>query len=293
MATDDQPDGEVSESQPSSSHVQPNSAEKGEVPARSATQPVRVAPLRRRSKAKPTKATAAKPVVAVPDSDEADKDSFADVADPETTETTSDDEKAEKSETTPKPETQSKPKAQDRPKAQDKPNKAGFVTVDRVDSRTALFGLGAAVLTVLLLAASIFFGVGAYRAQQREDLRAEYDAFAQQVTVNLTSLNKTNVDDIRKTLLDKTSGTAYENLSMVTQQIITQIEQHGIETQGRVLSSAVIEAEPDYGKVLMVLGWTQRIGNESSDVESQVFRWRVEMRRINGALKLTKFDWVY
>ncbi len=290
MATDDQPDGEVSASQPSSSDAQPDSPDRGEVPARSTTQPVRVAPLRRRPKAKPTKAAAAKPAVAEPDSDEADKDAFEDVADPGTTETTSDDEKAEKAEES---KTTQRSETRDKPKAQDKPSKAGFVTVDRVDSRTALLGLGATALAVLLLAASIFFGVGAYRAQQREDLRAEYDAFAQQVTVNLTSLNKTNVDDIRKTLLDKTSGTAYENLSMVTQQIITQIEQHGIETQGRVLSSAVIDAEPDYGKVLMVLGWTQRIGNESNDVESQVFRWRVEMRRINGALKLTKFDWVY
>ncbi len=173
------------------------------------------------------------------------------------------------------------------------PKSAGFVTVDRTDPRTTLAWFGVVAVVIALVVASVLLFVGAYRLQQRNDLRAEYDAFAQQVTVNLTSLNKTNVDDIRKTLLDKTSGTAYENLEAVTQQIISQIEQHGIQTQGRVLSSAVTQAKPDYGQVLMVLGWTQRIGNESGDVESQVFRWRVEMRRINGVLKPTKFDWVY
>ncbi|GAB09716.1 hypothetical protein GOARA_045_00700 [Gordonia araii NBRC 100433] len=170
---------------------------------------------------------------------------------------------------------------------------SSFVTVDRTDPATAAIGIGVGLLVVALVVASVLLAIGGYRAQQREDLRAEYDSFAQQVTVNLTSLNKSNVDGIRKTLLEKTSGTAAENLQMVTQQIITQIEQHGIQTQGQVLSSAVTKAEPDFGQVLMVLGWSQREGNAASEVESQVFRWRVEMRRINDQLKLTKFDWVY
>ncbi|GED99048.1 hypothetical protein nbrc107697_30870 [Gordonia crocea] len=230
-------------------------------PTRRAAQPVRVAPLRRRAKTRFAPSG----------------DSTGDSAVGSSEDSADGSQKPERDDTGAK-----------RPE-----NRSDFVTVDRVDPRTTLMWLAATLLAVVLIAASALFAVAGARVERRNDLRAEYQAFAEQVTVNLTSLNKTNVDDIRKTLLDKTSGTAYENLQMVTQQIITQIEQHGIQTQGRVLSSAVTLAEPDHGTVLMVLGWTQRIGNNANDVESQVFRWRVEMRRINGVLKLTKFDWVY
>ncbi len=253
MATDDEPVDSVIESD-STAAESTESTESPESTEAAPARPVRAAPLRRRAKASPAKAASSKAGTA--------KTGTAKAAPAKTAPARS-------------------------------PSRAAFVTVDRSDSRTVLLGLGAAIAAVVLVVASVLLAVGGYRLQQRTDLRAEYDAFAQQVTVNLTSLNKSNVDDIRKTLLDKTSGTAYENLQTVTQQIITQIEQYGIQTQGRVLSSAVTEADPDYGKVLMVLGWTQRIGNKQADVESQVFRWRVEMRRINGVLKLTKFDWVY
>ncbi|WP_290706275.1 MULTISPECIES: hypothetical protein [Gordonia] len=258
MATDDEPDDSVSEPASTSQDEQHRPTVDDGAEARRAKKsaaPVRVAPLRRRPKVKPRSDQASPTAETGPPlaADEATAD-----------------------------------------EATAKPAKAAsFVTVDRADPRTTLKWLATTAVAVVLVVASVLLAVGAHRLQQRQDLRAEYDSFAQQVTVNLTSLNKSNVDDIRKTLLDKTSGTAYENLEMVTQQIISQIEQFGIQTQGRVLSSAVTLADPDYGKVLMVLGWTQRIGNGAGDIESQVFRWRVEIRRINGALKLTKFDWVY
>ncbi|MFT4201224.1 hypothetical protein [Gordonia sp. (in: high G+C Gram-positive bacteria)] len=251
---------------------QPEKAEEKAAPkrARSSAQPVRVAPLKRRPKAR----TKARPEA------EADAESpVADVAEA----ASADDAKAAAKDV----------KAKDSD-AKSKPVESSpFVTVDRVDPRTAMLGVGALLLALVLIVASTLLGVGAYRIKQRNDLRAEYDAFAQQVTVNLTSLNKTNVDEIRKTLVDKTSGTAYETLNTVTQQITTMVEQYDVQTNGEVLSRAVTQADPDYGRVLMVLGWTQRLSNKKADVERQVFRWRVDMRRINGELKLTKFDWVY
>ncbi|MFT3901100.1 MAG: hypothetical protein QM728_12775 [Gordonia sp. (in: high G+C Gram-positive bacteria)] len=239
---------------------------------RPAAQPVRVAPIKRRPRGGRVAAERSEPVVSTPSKATAPAEAAV----------SSDRDSAVSSPRKSKPETA---------KASSKTE--SFVTVDRVDPRVAALGFAAAAVATLLLVASVLFGYFGYRLHERNDLRHQYDDFAQQVTVNLTSLNKTNVDTIRKTLLDKTSGTAYENLNLVTQQIIGMIEQHDIQTQGQVLSRAVTRAEPDYGQVLMVLGWTQRLSNKKEDVERQVFRWKVDMRRINGDLKVTKLDWVY
>jgi len=268
MATDDQSEGPVN---PAPSSGAPVDAPRAV--------PVRSAPLSRRRKIKPL---AAKAVPEPASTDEEAVDESTAAADESTADVYTVENPAATASWTEREQTREPRPAPSSP----------YRTVDRVDPRSALLGIGAAVLAVVLIAASALLGIGAYRLQRLNDLRAEYDAFAQQVTVNLTSLNAGNVDNIRKTLLDKTSGTAQQNLELVTQQIITQIEQYGIQTNGEVMSRAVTVADPDYGQVLMVLGWTQRLSNKKDDVERQVFRWKVDMRRINGELKLTKFDWV-
>ena len=52
------------------------------------------------------------------------------------------------------------------------------------------------------------------------------------------------------------------------------------------------KAEPDEGSVIMVFGWEQRSLDGKIPTQVQTFRWRVDMTRINGDLKVTNFEWV-
>ena len=58
------------------------------------------------------------------------------------------------------------------------------------------------------------------------------------------------------------------------------------------LTLAALTGTDDEGSVIMVYGWEQRSLDGKAAPEYQTFRWRVDMTRINGELKMTNFEWV-
>jgi Mce-associated membrane protein len=167
-------------------------------------------------------------------------------------------------------------------------------------TRGNLRGLGivlAAVVAIGLISgmvvASTLFIMGTNKIDERNDLRAEYSAFARQMITNLTTLNAENIDGAIKTFQDSTSGQAMEQTSQSMAQTVNMIKSENVSTKGTVISEAVTESDPTTGTVILVSSWEMNQPNvPEQQTVLQTFRWKLEITRINGQLKLTNFEWV-
>ncbi|HEY9311450.1 hypothetical protein [Williamsia sp.] len=167
-------------------------------------------------------------------------------------------------------------------------------------TRGSLRGLGivlAAVVAIGLISgmvvASTLFIMGTNKIDERNDLRAEYSAFARQMITNLTTLNAENIDGAIKTFQDSTSGQAMEQTSQSMAQTVNMIKSENVSTKGTVISEAVTESDPTTGTVILVSSWEMNQPNvPEQQTVLQTFRWKLEITRINGQLKLTNFEWV-
>ncbi len=157
--------------------------------------------------------------------------------------------------------------------------------------RAIAVGLSVVVIIACAIVA-VVAALGIERQNDRDELRAEYSDFASKVIVNLTSFNPKNTDNALKTLEKQTSGRAKTQISDSIQQVTSLVKSTNVETKTTVLSSAVTKATDDEGSVIMVYGWEQRSLDGKAAPEYQTFRWRVDMTRINGELKMTNFEWV-
>ncbi|MGZ8177124.1 hypothetical protein ACXVUM_04270 [Williamsia sp. SKLECPSW1] len=157
-------------------------------------------------------------------------------------------------------------------------------------SRLGLYLAGTlAVLVVAALAAvSVFFAVGTHRIDDRAAQRAEYVAFARQMVVNLTSLSPSTVDATLAEFRKDASGKALEDTQQTLQQTVDLIKSQNVTTKGTILADAVESSDSEQATVLIVSGWTM----DNPQPVVQTFRWKVTVSRIDGALKLTGYEWV-
>ena len=70
------------------------------------------------------------------------------------------------------------------------------------------------------------------------------------------------------------------------------ISEQNLNTKTTILSDAVTKAEQDEGSVMVVYGWQMDPVEKGEEMTVQTFRWRVDITRINGDLKMTNFEWV-
>ncbi|WHU47685.1 hypothetical protein QNM97_01295 [Gordonia sp. L191] len=152
-------------------------------------------------------------------------------------------------------------------------------------------GLAVIVIVGCLVASSVF-AIALGRIDHQRNLRAEYSSFAQLMTVTMTSLNPGNVDAAMKTMADKTSGTAQQRLNESMGQAVSLIRDQKLDVQSTVISDAVTKADDDEGTVIVVYGWQMKPTDPKEQTIVQTFRWRVDITRINGELKMTDFEWV-
>lgn len=166
--------------------------------------------------------------------------------------------------------------------------------------RANLRGLGvvlAAITALGLIAAmavaSTFFVLGTNKIDERNDLRGEYSAFARQMVTNLTTLDPQNIDASIKSFQDDTSGKAMEQVGQSVQQTVNMIKSENVSTKGTVISEAVTASDANSATVIMVFGWEMNQPNVTDQqTVLQTFRWKLEITRINGELKLTNVEWV-
>ena len=153
-------------------------------------------------------------------------------------------------------------------------------------------GAVCALFIVACVVASTFFAVGTSRLDHRNELRASYSGFARQMTIDLTSLNPGNVDKALQTVQDKTSGPAQQRIKQSMAQVTDLIRTQNQTVTSSVITDAVTKATDDEGSVIVVYGWEMKSQDPKQETVIQTFRWRVDITRINGDLKMTNFEWV-
>ncbi len=148
-------------------------------------------------------------------------------------------------------------------------------------------------LITAMAVSSTFFVLGTNKIDDRSDLRAEYSAFARQMVTNLTTLNPQNIDASIKSFQDDTSGKAMEQVGQSVEQTVNMIKSENVSTKGTVISVAVTASDANTATVIMVFGWEMN-QPDVTDQQTvlQTFRWKLEITRINGDLKLTNVEWV-
>ncbi|MBM7366027.1 hypothetical protein [Gordonia hydrophobica] len=156
--------------------------------------------------------------------------------------------------------------------------------------------LVALALTSLLVVAGIVlsavFGVQYYQIRKDRELRAEYSSFARQMVVSMFTLNPDNADQMYKNVMDNTSGRARQMFKDNMKNTAKMIREGDMVTKTTVLADAVSKASADEGSVLVVLDWEGYPSKDKKSAQSASFRLRVDMTRLNGALKMTYLDWV-
>ncbi|MFT3716087.1 MAG: hypothetical protein QM774_09115 [Gordonia sp. (in: high G+C Gram-positive bacteria)] len=158
-------------------------------------------------------------------------------------------------------------------------------------STRGLWFTAAAVVAVLAIAASTFFVIATARLHHERDLRAEYSSFAKTTIVKLMTLNPDNADSMYDFAMKETSGRAQQMFRDNMKQVADLVRKGDAKTETKVLAEAVSEAGDDEGTVLMVVGWVDKSASDTDPV-LLTYRWKVDMTRINGALKLTNLEFV-
>ncbi|MGO3327000.1 hypothetical protein [Gordonia sp. (in: high G+C Gram-positive bacteria)] len=165
----------------------------------------------------------------------------------------------------------------------------------RSSSKTMLIAVGTALGAIVLVAAivvSIVFTVASSRIDDKRELRADYDQFAQEVVVKLTTLNKDNADSMLDFMNKHTSGRALQQMRESMKQATDLIRQDNMKTKTTVVASAVENADEDDGSVLVVFAWESTAPEAPDKPVIETFRSRIDITRINGDLKLTNYEWV-
>lgn len=148
-------------------------------------------------------------------------------------------------------------------------------------------------LIAAMVAASTLFVLGSNKIDDRNALRGEYSAFARQMVTNLTTLNPENIDASIKSFQDDTSGKAMEQIGQSVEQTVNMIKSENVSTKGAVISDAVTASDANTATVIMVFSWEMNQPNVTDrQTVLQTFRWKLQITRINGELKLTNVEWV-
>ena len=162
-------------------------------------------------------------------------------------------------------------------------------------SKTLLVAIGTALGAIVLVAAialSIVFTVASARIDDKRELRANYDQFAQEVVVKLTTLDKENADSMLDFMNKHTSGRALQQMRESMKQATDLIRKDNMKTKTTVVASAVENADEDAGSVLVVFVWESTAPEAPDKPVIETFRSRIDITWINGDLKLTNYEWV-
>ncbi|WP_132992283.1 hypothetical protein [Gordonia zhaorongruii] len=150
----------------------------------------------------------------------------------------------------------------------------------------------AALVLIGAIVATVIFTVLSSRIDDKRDLRAEYNQFAQEAIVTMTTLNPKNADKLQAFAKEHTSGRAQQQMRDSIKQAAELIRKDNMKTETTIAASAAEKVEADSGSVLIVFAWKATAPEDPEHPDVQTFRARVDMTRINGELKMTNLEWV-
>jgi hypothetical protein len=140
----------------------------------------------------------------------------------------------------------------------------------------------AAVLALLLVAgvAAGIWGFTRLRSAEAElDARADVVRVAEQFTVAVNNYDSSSVDDYKSTVTALLSTKFRAEFEKAMEDIVAQVQQAEMESDGKVLASGVATIDDDSARVLVVSDANVKT---VFDERERHFRWEISLVKVNG-----------
>lgn len=140
-----------------------------------------------------------------------------------------------------------------------------------------------AAVLVLLLVAAVAAGVwGLTRLRSAEselDARADVVTVAERFTVAVNNYDSASVDSYKSTVGDLLSTKFRAEFEKAMEDIVAQVQQAKMDSEGKVLASGVATIDDDSARVLVVSDATVKT---VFDQRERHFRWEISLVKVDG-----------
>jgi len=155
-------------------------------------------------------------------------------------------------------------------------------------SRTVTVGVLVTLLVLLLVPAGV--AVWGYTrlsdAERRLDARADVARVAEQFAVSVNNYDASSVDKYRSSVSGLLSTKFRSEFDQAMADIVTQVREAEMSSEGEVLASGVATVDDDSARVLVVTDATVKT---VYDERQRHFRWEVSLVKVDGAWRVDDF----
>ena len=149
------------------------------------------------------------------------------------------------------------------------------------------------VLTVGLLAATVYMLVAHHTMSRQRQQAAEYAAAARQGVINLMSIDYATADDSVKRVLDGSTGRFRANFEETATDFVKALKDEKIVTKATV-NDAAVESMTDDSAVVLLSATSRREGPQAPKDQQQPRLWRVvlTLERDGDQIKMSGVEFV-
>jgi Mce-associated membrane protein len=147
-------------------------------------------------------------------------------------------------------------------------------------SRLRLIMAGVLVLLLVVAVAGGVWGFTRLRAADAElDARADVIRVAERFTVAVNNYDAASADDYKSSVSDLLSTNFRTEFEKAMDDIVAQVQQAKMQSEGEVLATGVASIDADSARVLVVSDATVKT---VYDQRQRHFRWQVSLVKVDG-----------
>lgn len=152
----------------------------------------------------------------------------------------------------------------------------------------AVFGIAAVVVLATLAG---WFGLGAWRVQQNDDLHRMFLHVGRQGAVNLTTIDYTDADADVARIIDSSTGSFRDDFQARAQPFVQLVKQAQSVTEGTVTEAGVESVAGDVAQVLVAVS----VKTTSAGVVEErprAWRMRIAVQKMGDEAKVSNVELV-
>jgi Mce-associated membrane protein len=154
-------------------------------------------------------------------------------------------------------------------------------------------GLRTAMVVVLVLLLVVAVGVGIWgftrlsAAEDELDARSAVVRVAESFAVSVNNYDSDSVEDYKASVSELLSTKFRSEFDSAMEDIVAQVQEAEMESEGKVLASGVATIDDDSARVLVVADATV---NTVFDERQRHFRWEVSLVKVDGEWLVDDFS---
>ncbi len=167
----------------------------------------------------------------------------------------------------------------------------GDDTIAAQPAGSSVLRMAMAAVLVLLLVVAVAIGFWKFNqlrsTEQALDSRADVVRVAEQFTVAVNNYDANSVDQYQSRVSDMLSTKFRGEFQQAMQNIVAQVKQAKMQSQGKVLSAGVATIDNDSARVLVVSDATVKT---VFDQRERHFRWEISLVKVDGKWLVDDFS---